>query len=124
MECKCTNPDGGGTKCPIQHVAVCIRGKDRECYGECVPIPENYSTTTNNFNRWLSEKVKEVVLDYATQNYAIIFNAFLEQMSKSDRDQGGKITFRFGNVLIYTQFSYEFKNDIEPLGGQLKYSVR
>ncbi len=123
-ECKCTNPDGGGTKCPIQHVALCIRGKDKECYGECVLIPNSFYTATDNFNSWLLNKVEEVVFDYASENYKnqrIDFS--LEQILKSDRIQGGKITFRVDNILIYVQFSYEFKNDNEPLGTKLEFSI-
>ena len=90
-----------------------------------MPIPNNYDTTTDNFNRWLVEKVEDVVFDYARENNINrVTNYSLEQISMTDPIQGGKITFRFGKILIYAQFSYEFSNEIEPLGRQLTFSAR
>jgi len=123
-ECKCTNPDGGGTKCPVQHVAICIRGKDKECYGECVPIPTNYTSTTSRFNQWLQNSVEDVVRIYAGENYPnSIRLSPLTISTQSDLLDGGKITFRIDNINIYVRFSYEFRNDIEPLSGVLEMSI-
>lgn len=123
-ECKCTNPDGGGTKCPVQHVAICIRGKDKECYGECVAIPTNYTSTTRGFNQWLQNSIKDVVGIYADENYpdTIRFSP-LTISTQSDLLDGGRIIFRVGNINIHVRFSYEFRNDIEPLSGLLEVSI-
>jgi len=124
-ECKCTNPDGGGTKCPVQHVAICIRGKDKECYGECVPIPTSYTSATNRFNQWLQNSVEDAVRTYVTENYSSSMRfSPLTISSQSDLLDGGKITFRIDTISIHAKFSYEFRNDIEPLSGVLEMSIR
>lgn len=123
-ECTCTNPNGGGTKCPVQHVAICIRGKDNECYGECVPIPTNYSFITSRFNLWLQSRIENVVGIYASENYPDLMRfSPLTISSQSNLLDGGKITFRLDNTSIHVRFSYEFRNDIEPLGGVLVETI-
>src|SRR5687768_7527130 len=93
-ECKCTNPDGGGTKCPPQHLAVCIRAKDKECYGECVPIPTDYYEDTRDFNQWLGHQVEDVVVDYVSTNFNPSFYVReLQKLSEDIRGQGEKVTF-------------------------------
>jgi len=124
-ECRCTNPDGGGTKCPDQHVAICIRGRDRECYGSCVKIPGYYSNTSGEFNRWLQVNIEGEVVVYAIQNYSREMEIFrLEISSQSELRDGGKITFQIGDVRIYVKFSFQFRNDSEPLGGTFEVSMR
>ncbi|MGO4294413.1 hypothetical protein [Chitinophaga sp. RAB17] len=117
-ECKCTHPDGGGAKCPVQHVALCIRGKDMQCYGECVPIPGSYSFETSGFNRWLDDIINQSVNDYARANYGEKTSQFgVTRLSDSSALQDGRITFQLDTIKIHIRFSYEFRNNIEPLGG-------
>lgn len=124
-ECKCTNPDGGGTRCPAQHLAVCIRGKDKECYGRCVPIPSNHSFATRGFKQWLDISIEEAVREYALNNYRRdMEDSYLDRVTGSDSTQGGNMTFHLGgNIRIYVQFSYEFSNDVNPLGGLREVSI-
>ncbi|SOD81067.1 hypothetical protein [Spirosoma fluviale] len=71
IKCKCTHPDGGGTTCPPRHVAICIRGKDKQCYGECKPIPIEYNSVTFQFQKWLSDDIRKAVIEYIEDNYPI-----------------------------------------------------
>lgn len=119
-ECKCTNPDGGGTKCPVQHLALCIRGKDMECYGECIPIPNSYHRATNMFHQWLSENIENATELYVRKNFSFYDERiFINRAAESNTLEGGKVIFDVNNQLrIYVQFEYEFRNNINPLDEQ------
>lgn len=113
-ECKCINPDGGGTKCPVQHIALCIRGNDQQCYGECLPIPGDYSQQTPNFNQWLQDSIYHSVNEYAEDNYAQRFPyRSLEVQSSAEEPSGGRMTFRFDNYVIYVKYSFQFDKNRE-----------
>ena len=123
-ECKCTNPDGGGTKCPTQHVAICIRGKDKQCYGECVSIPHSYRVATSDFKQWLVDEIEGAVRQYAVENYADNLGPLsIIRITQADRPSGGGMTFRIeGGITISVQYSYSFRNNIDPLG-RFEYEV-
>lgn len=117
-ECKCTHPDGGGTECPLQHVALCIRGKDRECYGTCIPIPGSYSFPTSGFGNWLDNIIDQSVNDYARANYGEKASQFgVTRLSDSSALQDGRITFQLDTIEIHIRLSYEFRDNTESLGG-------
>lgn len=112
-ECKCTHPDGGGMKCPSQHLAVCIRGRDKECYGDCIPIPSNYKIQTSDFSLWLIEMITQSVDQYAQEHYSKLITRFpLKRSSENLQGQGGRMTFRINNfVNIYVRFSYDLPEE-------------
>jgi hypothetical protein len=116
-ECKCLNPDGGGTKCPPQHVALCIRGRDRECYGECVPIPINYSRpNSSQFIDWLNDSIRSKVLTYLENNYEDYAKSFnynvLEKVGEDTSNNGGVLSFQSNVGIIRVRYSFELINNI------------
>lgn len=115
-ECKCINPDGGGTKCPPQHVAICIRGKDKECYGECLSIPGVYYVDSPTFKLWLENSINEVVSNFTIQNYPQKNrNSRLQRLYNTNLFEDGKLMFQIGDIKIFVRVSYVFANDQETL---------
>ena len=108
--CKCTNPDGGGTKCPSQHIAVCIRERDGHCYGECVPIPDRYDHITFDFSQWLTRELNRAIREFIDKWTTLNVALFTDQYINTDaiRDYIGQLTFEIGYTRIYVRFRFEF----------------
>ncbi len=117
-ECKCLKPEGGGTKCPPQHIALCIRGKDKECYGECIPIPNTFRFETVKFKEWMTDSIQQQISDYistvlAQENRHDSF--WLEKDVESTFQNGGTITFMSPIGSIDVRFNFQFKDEgFEP----------
>lgn len=110
-ECKCLKPEST-TRCPVQHVAVCIKGKNRQCHGECVPIPLNYREANDSFNDWLTDKVDELVREYAFKDDETARALGLERGIASGDQKSGALMFRAENVgEIQVRYAYEFNRD-------------
>jgi len=71
-ECKCSN--GGGTRCPERHVAVCVHAKDGRCHGECVPIPSSFENDSNEFQIWLKKTINQIIFSYGPNFISIKYN--------------------------------------------------
>lgn len=75
--CNCSGSNGGGTKCPDHHVAVCIQEKDGRCYGECIPIPPRFEYDSKEFQVWLSQIIKRETIrcgqNFVSINYSYSF---------------------------------------------------
>lgn len=113
-ECKCLKPEGGGTKCPPQHIALCIRGKDKECYGECIPIPNKYRIESYDFKDWLLDNLESKVGEYVSNNLPNAFpyqSTGINKISESNLSKGGTLTFSSNLGNIYVRYSFEFKDD-------------
>lgn len=123
-ECKCLKPEST-TRCPVQHVAICIKGKNRQCQGECVPIPEGYRETSDSFNDWLSEKVDELVREYAFKDEKTSLYFDLERKAGSDDRQARTVMFQAENIgEIQVRYAYEFyRDDMNQQEEQLVFEV-
>ncbi len=127
--CNCQNPKSGGTKCPPQHIALCIRGVDRECYGECIPIPREYRQVSENFTYWMQNEVNQKVQEHISDNSNLYrqlsnFNETLHSLEKEnylDKLPKGFSKFRNSNDdEISVQYSFSFEDTIDPLdSGQM-----
>ncbi|MAT90266.1 MAG: hypothetical protein CMC35_06195 [Flavobacteriaceae bacterium] len=126
-ECNCIKPKGGGTTCPSQHIALCIRGKDRQCYGECIPIPQKFRSFSESFTFWAKNIVKEKVNEHISKNSNIYFDTkdFKEISHNLEReevfDSLPKGISKFKNEFddeISVQYSFSFADNIEPTGGE------
>lgn len=120
--CNCQNPKSGGTKCPPQHIALCIRGVDRECYGECIPIPEEYTQFSDQFTYWVENQIKERVKEHIYENPNLYsglshFREFSHSMEKehySDKLPKGHSKFRNSDDdEIGVNYSFSFKDNID-----------
>lgn len=120
-ECKCINPYGGSVKCPFQHIAICITGKDSKCQTECVPIPIDYFSPTHSFNNWLLKIFEEKVIIYIINNYdSSIINGLRRTSELMHSSHGGLVTFEvFSDIDINVRFSYAFGNNTESFGRRL-----
>ncbi|XOV94427.1 MAG: hypothetical protein ACFHWX_06920 [Bacteroidota bacterium] len=119
--CKCLNPKGGGTKCPEQHIALCIRGKDRECHGECIQIPDEFTEVSDKFSSWsentIQEKVVEHMKEFENDYHAFGSRESISNMLRTEskqRDQGfsGKFeysTSQFDRIVVNYSFSFAEK---------------
>lgn len=127
--CKCLNPEGGGTKCPTQHIALCIRGKDRECHGECIPIPNEFKNTSESFAFWSESVIKEKVVEHIKE-FEDDYKAFGSKEYVSNMLRTIKISdFQgFSGRLKYTtteqdsievSFSFSFEENIDPNENQM-----
>tara|TARA_Y100000815_G_C13110624_1_gene412983 strand:- start:60 stop:464 length:405 start_codon:yes stop_codon:yes gene_type:complete len=122
-KCKCLNPEKGGTKCPTQHIALCIRGKDRECYGECIPIPNKFEKISQNFTQWsentIKERVAEHMKDLTEQYKAFGSKEYLVNQLRSENEldfqnYSGRMKFstsNFDEINVNYSFSFEEKDD-------------
>lgn len=119
-ECKCLKPEGGGTKCPPQHIALCIRGKDKECYGECIPIPNAYRFDTFRFKQWMFDSIENQIGEYVSNVLAQenrLDSLWLEKSVESSLLNGGTLTFMSPIGNIYVRFNFQFKDEgFEPGG--------
>src|SRR5690554_4855603 len=122
--CKCLKPEGGGTKCPTQHIALCIRGKDRECYGECIPIPDDFRKVSKQFTYWSENQIREKVVEYMKE-FARDYKAFgpKDQVSRMLRKEtefdfqnlsGRQIYSTRENDRIVVTFSFSFEENADP----------
>lgn len=121
--CKCQNPEKGGTKCPTQHIALCIRGKDRECYGECILIPKEFGKVSQNFTRWSENIIKEKVVDHMkdlVEDYKAfgskenLVNNLRSESQPNFQNYSGRIkysTSNFDKISVNFSFSFEEKDD-------------
>lgn len=124
-ECNCLNPKGGGTTCPPQHIALCIRGKDRQCYGECISIPEKFGSFSESFTAWAKNTVKVKVEEHISKNSNIYlkpnFKETLHTLEKEEiMDTLPKGISKFRNDTndeISVQYSFSFADDIDPNEG-------
>ncbi|CAM1348722.1 hypothetical protein [Tenacibaculum halocynthiae] len=132
-KCKCLNPEKGGTKCPTQHIALCIRGKDRECYGECIPIPSEYNHISDRFTFWAQNEVSERVNEHILSNKKLYkdFPNFKERFNEfkkeGHRDIHPKGFAKFSNEIndeIRVQYSFSFEDRINPLEGGQKLQMQ
>lgn len=113
-ECKCLKPDGGGTKCPPQHIALCIRGKDKECYGECITVPNKFRSESYQFTDWLKDEIENKVAEYVSNNFFHVHtyeSKRIEKINESVFDKVGTVTFRSSLGDIHVRYSFEFKGD-------------
>lgn len=123
-ECKCLNPEQGGTKCPVQHVALCIRGKDRECYGECIPIPSSYRSISNEFKLWIQSVVNEKVNEHISEKPHLYrrapnFREMHDTLRTEELADFSPKHFIYRNEIgevIRAYFVFTFDDTIEPLG--------
>lgn len=112
--CKCLNPDGGGTTCPAQHIAICTRWKDGECYGECIPIPKRYSFVSNELKKWIEHIVEANVLSHVDKGLRKGVAYPLRRIERltsnfNDKDSSGQMAFNtLGAVKVQVRFSVEF----------------
>ncbi len=118
-ECKCIKPDGGGTSCPEQCIALCVRGRDRECQGKCIPIPREFIGASFQFTSWMDKKIKAEMKEYAMSvGFPGLTESTFDSYFNTERTEsinGGSIVLTHpihGKVAI--RFHYEF--DI-PIGG-------
>lgn len=125
-ECNCISPKGGGTTCPPQHIALCIRGKDRQCYGECIPIPEKFSSFSEIFTVWAKNTVRVKVAEHISKNSNIYLDSqdfkeishTLKKEKIFDPLPKGVSKFRNdSNDEISVQYSFSFVDDIDPIEG-------
>ena len=118
-QCNCIHPEGGGTICPIQHLAICIRGKDRECYGECIPIPREFNPFSYEFDSWANDIIRTKVEDHISNNldYFQDPNGFeLPSTPMNYRDFGSQkgvfsVRSRFRRDVINVQYSFSFDDN-------------
>jgi len=113
-ECKCTNPDGGGTKCPSQHIAVCIRERDGQCYGECVPIPEKYGYVSDRFTQWLEREINHAAREFVNKKTDLNISLFSNQSIKTHEisNYTGQLTYYIGGTnRIFVRFLFEFSKE-------------
>jgi len=108
--CRCLRPDGGGTKCPSQHVAVCIRESDGECYGECIAIPGNYQSIDPRFTQWLNQQLTDAVREFVYKNTSSEGSYLRHQPITGDAlgNYSGRLTFDLGSNRIFVRFQFEF----------------
>lgn len=122
-QCKCLNPEKGGTKCPEQHLALCIRGKDRECYGECIPIPSDYKKVSERFTAWSEIAIKERVIQHMV-DFKEEYRAFEspERLSESLKTTSDLDFSNLSGILEYrtlnfdeikVNFKFSFSQDLD-----------
>ena len=111
--CNCMNPTGGGTKCPNQHVAICIRERDGECYGECIPIPGKYYSTGEMFRSWLQFEITSALKDFIEQKTSLKSWKMPDVIVSPEtlNSTKGSFQFQLGSDRIYLMFRFEFRSD-------------
>ena len=110
-ECRCTNPDGGGTKCPSHHLAICIRELDGQCYGECIPIPSYFQIVNPHFFQWLEEEVNKAAREFVDIRTSLKGKFINDQpiTNKDVSNGGGRLVYRLpGANKVYVWFRFEF----------------
>lgn len=111
-ECRCSGASGGSTKCPENHLAICVRGRDRECYGQCIPIPNQYDHKSESFYQWLSLKLKATTLSHFTE-WKNFTGDFLDEINKNEiignYRGNGEVVYQHPNFgIIKVSYSYTF----------------
>lgn len=122
-KCKCKSTDSGGTKCPDRHLALCITGKDRKCYGECIPIPNEYAQFSEYFQQWSLDEVNKSIANHLSKNAQLYSydTDYKEDPSKSKIDfEREEIHMRrvyknSDNDEIIVNYSVNFDDRINPL---------
>jgi hypothetical protein len=111
-QCRCINPDGGGTVCPPQHIALCIRGADMQCYGECTPIPALFDSITRDFAEWVNFSIYTTVNQYAVNTYdkGEQLIPTLDLVNDLFSFSGQRV-YQYGNSRIDVRFSFSFYNE-------------
>lgn len=124
-ECRCL-PDGGGTKCPPQHIAMCIKGTDRHCYGECIPIPLSYSFASSEFLYWMDNSIMKNFGEYIKRNFAdriYYTDDDPERINKQNFEKGGTTVFNVNGIGNFrVRYSYEFINERPGSGLLMNYN--
>lgn len=116
-KCKCVKPDGGGTTCPDKHIAICVRARDRECYGECIAVPASvprspFISLRDSFEDWAEIASEEAAKDYVLSVDQEVSKEQLMQfdVNRFRTEDGGTITFsHFSLGKIYVRYFYDIK---------------